>query len=178
MNSATAIDISGSLALDPKRRRTALRLAPRRLSDHRPQLALAAVHVVWRAASSITRSTASGLEIRDRWDALIFVTVACARSAMNSCAAGGMAWSSVPITAQVGTPVQGRDEAAVGVSDQHYRAGDGGEVAGQVGRVAGDAAQRVRGDVNGVAVLLRMRMRGSFRGGWVVTGSGRRARTR
>ena len=37
---------------------------------------------------------------------LISVTVACARWAMNSCAAGGIAWSAVPITAQLGMLVQ------------------------------------------------------------------------
>src|ERR1700688_550412 len=58
------------------------------------------------AASSITFVTVPGWEIRDRCEALIFVTVACARAAMNSCAAGGIAWSAVPITSQLGMLAQ------------------------------------------------------------------------
>src|ERR1017187_9661577 len=76
---------------------------------------------VWAAASSITFVTSPGWEISDRCEALISVTVACARRAMNSCAAGGIAWSDVPITAQLGMLVQagGPDtsasaEAAIG----------------------------------------------------------------
>ena len=86
-----------------------------------PAFADPASYDVWRAASSITFVTSPGWEISDRCEALISVTVACARRAMNSCAAGGIAWSAVPITAQLGMLVQagGPDtsasaEAAIG----------------------------------------------------------------
>jgi hypothetical protein len=63
---------------------------------------------------------------------LIFVTVACARAAMNSCAAGGIAWSAVPITAQLGMELL--DEINVPdparVADQLVMLRDGAMVSG------------------------------------------------
>src|SRR5450631_2439022 len=62
----------------------------------------------------MTFATVPGWEISDRCKALILVTVACARAAMNSCAAGGIAWSAVPITAQLGMVAQaGGPDASV-----------------------------------------------------------------
>jgi hypothetical protein len=54
----------------------------------------------------MTLSAMPGCEIRDRCEALIAVTFGCARLAMNSAAAGGMAWSSGPMTPQLGMLVQ------------------------------------------------------------------------
>src|SRR5437867_12731361 len=59
----------------------------------------------------MTRVTAPGREIRERCPALISVIRACARRDMNSCSAGGITWSAVPISdqdgivCQPGTPV-------------------------------------------------------------------------
>ena len=50
----------------------------------------------------MTRVTVPGWEISDRCEASIVVVLAWERSAMNCRAAGGMAWSSVPTTAQLG----------------------------------------------------------------------------
>src|SRR6266446_4899199 len=61
--------------------------------------------VAW-AAATMTRVTASGWEIRDRCPALISVMRAWARLAMNSCSAGGITWSAVPISDQDGIVCQ------------------------------------------------------------------------
>jgi hypothetical protein len=50
--------------------------------------------------------TAPGWEIRDRCPALISVTWAWARLDMNSCSAGGITWSAVPISDQDGIVCQ------------------------------------------------------------------------
>src|SRR6266567_1666734 len=69
-----------------------------------------------RAAARMTRVTAPGLEIRDRCPASISVMWAWARWDMNSCSAGGITWSAVPISdqdgivCQAGTP-EGSDPA-------------------------------------------------------------------
>src|ERR1700729_1248964 len=66
---------------------------------------------VARTACRITFVTVPGLEIMDRCDASTLVIWACAVLAMASCNASGMAWSTVPTTAQdgmvfhAGTPV-------------------------------------------------------------------------
>src|SRR4029077_1745345 len=58
------------------------------------------------AAAMMTRVTAPGREIRDRCPALISVIRACARWDMNSCSAGGITWSAVPISDQDGIVCQ------------------------------------------------------------------------
>jgi hypothetical protein len=58
--------------------------------------------MVASAASMMTRATVPGLVIKPRCPALISVMWACARWAMNSNSAGGMARSAVPITTQDG----------------------------------------------------------------------------
>src|SRR6202012_5473993 len=68
-------------------------------------------HLVACTAWRMTRVTTPGSEIIDRCGACTSVMWACARLAMASCNAGGMAWSAVPTTAQdgmvfqAGTPV-------------------------------------------------------------------------
>src|SRR5260370_35522632 len=54
----------------------------------------------------MTLATTPGSVIIDRWGALISVTWACARLAMNSCSAGVMMWSAVPTTSQDGMVCQ------------------------------------------------------------------------
>src|SRR5690242_3021679 len=61
--------------------------------------------VAW-AAAMMTRVTASGREIRERCPALISVMWARARLDMNSCSAGGITWSAVPISDQDGIVCQ------------------------------------------------------------------------
>src|SRR5258705_12017086 len=50
----------------------------------------------------MTRVTAPGWEIRDRCPESTSVIRACARWDMNSCSAGGITWSAVPISDQDG----------------------------------------------------------------------------
>jgi len=61
---------------------------------------------VARAATRMTRVTVPGWEISDRCEAFTSVMCAPARWAMNSCSAGGMTWSAVPITSQDGIVCQ------------------------------------------------------------------------
>src|SRR5260370_42680992 len=61
--------------------------------------------LVLRAALMITLATAAGWEMRDRCDARVSVMWACARLAMNSSSAGGMAWAMAPLKAQGGVVV-------------------------------------------------------------------------
>src|SRR5690348_13897320 len=63
-------------------------------------------HLVARTAWRMTRVTTPGSEIIDRCGACTSVMWACARLAMASCNAGGMAWSAVPTTAQDGMVFQ------------------------------------------------------------------------
>src|SRR5215472_11190955 len=54
----------------------------------------------------MTLATTPGSVIMDRWGALISVTLEPARWAMNSCSAGGITWSAVPMMSQEGMVVQ------------------------------------------------------------------------
>ena len=91
--------------LVPRRRRNAVRLPIRRRPAF-PGLGDTAFYEVARAACSITLATTPGCETSDRCEALTLVTLAWARLAMNSWAAGVMAWSAVPITSQLGMVTQ------------------------------------------------------------------------
>src|SRR6202451_2831275 len=70
------------------------------------QLLLSGCHLVAWTAWRMTRVTTPGSEIIDRCGACTSVMWACARLAMASCNAGGMAWSAVPTTAQDGMVFQ------------------------------------------------------------------------
>src|SRR5258707_10567464 len=61
--------------------------------------------VAW-AAAMMTRVTAPGWEIRDRCPESTSVMWALARLDMNSCSAGGITWSAVPISDQDGIVCQ------------------------------------------------------------------------
>ena len=54
----------------------------------------------------MTRATAPGWEIRERCPELISVMWALARLDINSCSAGGITWSAVPISDQDGIVCQ------------------------------------------------------------------------
>src|SRR5436189_242213 len=129
--------------------------------------------VVACTASRMTLVTRPGLEIIDRCGAPgAMVMWACARRAMASSSAGGMAWSAVPITAQdgivfqAGTPdfwvsargVAGRgvgdDGTAVGVPGQDDGAGKGVQEVAEEGGVISEAKQRVGRHVDRVPGVL------------------------
>src|SRR5229473_1600193 len=120
MTSARIVTPGQARAMIP----TAMASTPRRISEvavdlittGMPFRELSGAQLVARAAARMTRVTVPGSEISDRCEAFTLVMCAPARWAMNSCSAGGMTWSAVPITSQdeivcqAGTP-EGADPA-------------------------------------------------------------------